>query len=159
MGHSPGTSSTERLLSLDQFRGYTVVGMLLVNYFGHFAVCPRVLRHTNDYNSYADTIMPHFLFAVGFAMRLSLGRRLLQSGNSAVYLRMVRRLLGLMLVSLLVYSVGQRAEHRRDLAVDFARCPRETLDTHRLDDRLSRCTRRSLPLVQFPLGQLAPQCD
>ncbi len=109
MDHSNTDSKSERLLSLDQFRGYTVVGMFLVNYFGHFAVCPRVLKHTHDYNSYADTIMPHFLFAVGFAMRLSLGRRLAQAGSSGVYLRMVRRLLGLMLVSLVVYGVGDRA--------------------------------------------------
>ena len=52
---------TERLASLDQFRGYTVVGMLLVNYFGGYAVCPQVLKHTHDYCSYADTIMPQFL--------------------------------------------------------------------------------------------------
>jgi predicted acyltransferase len=104
------TTSSERLLSLDQFRGYTVVGMLLVNYFGGYAVCPRVLRHTNDYISYADTIMPQFLFAVGFAMRLSLGRRLARSGSAGVYARMVRRLLGLVLVSLVIYGVGKRAE-------------------------------------------------
>ncbi|MES2793492.1 MAG: hypothetical protein V4719_28020, partial [Planctomycetota bacterium] len=53
----------ERLVSLDQFRGYTVAGMFLVNFFGSFDVCPRVLRHTHDYVSYADTIMPQFLFA------------------------------------------------------------------------------------------------
>lgn len=104
------TSPSQRLLSLDQFRGYTVVGMFLVNYFGGFAVCPRVLRHTHDYNSYADTIMPHFLFAVGFAMRLSLSRRLAQAGSTGVYGRMVRRLLGLILVSLVIYSVGNRVE-------------------------------------------------
>lgn len=105
------TSPSQRLLSLDQFRGYTVVGMFLVNYFGGFVVCPRVLRHTHDYNSYADTIMPHFLFAVGFAMRLSLGRRLAESGKTAVYGRMVRRLLGLVLISLVVYTVGKRADN------------------------------------------------
>ncbi|HBJ37195.1 MAG TPA: hypothetical protein DDZ51_21060 [Planctomycetaceae bacterium] len=101
-------SSSQRLLSLDQFRGYTVVGMLLVNFFGGFAVCPRLLRHTHDYNSYADTIMPHFLFAVGFAMRLSLGKRLAQTGSVGVYVRMVRRLLGLVLISLVVYGVDKR---------------------------------------------------
>lgn len=55
-----------RLLSLDQFRGYTILGMLLVNFLGDYRICPRWLRHTNDYCSYADTIMPQFLFAAGF---------------------------------------------------------------------------------------------
>ena len=101
--------STERLVSLDQFRGYTVVGMLLVNYFGGYTACAQVLKHTHDYCSYADTIMPQFLFAVGFALRLTFGRRMQTQGSSAAYARMIRRLLGLVLVSLVVYNVSPRA--------------------------------------------------
>lgn len=101
---------SERLTSLDQFRGYTVVGMMLVNYFGGYKACPQVLRHTHDYCSYADTIMPHFLFAVGFALRLTFGRRMQADGSAAAYGRMIRRLLGLVLVALVVYNVGPRAE-------------------------------------------------
>ena len=73
--HTTDTSS--RIISLDQFRGYTVAGMLLVNYLGpyKFTSAPRLLTHTHDYCSYADTIMPQFLFAVGFSFRLTFGRR------------------------------------------------------------------------------------
>jgi len=110
-----GTTKAERLASLDQFRGYTVVGMLLVNYFGGYAVCPQVLKHTHDYCSYADTIMPQFLFAVGFALRLTFGRRMQTQGSAAAYARMIRRLLGLVLVSLVVYTVGQRAPNWEQL--------------------------------------------
>lgn len=105
----------DRLTSLDQFRGYTVVGMLLVNYFGNYAVCPQVLKHTHDYCSYADTIMPQFLFAVGFSLRLSFGRRMQTHGSSAAYARMIRRLLGLVLVSLVVYNVVPRASNWEQL--------------------------------------------
>jgi len=98
------TSKPERLASLDQFRGYTVVGMLLVNYFGNYKVCPQVLKHTHDYCSYADTIMPQFLFAVGFALRLSFGRRLQKQRSVGAYSRMIRRLLRLVLISLVVSS-------------------------------------------------------
>ncbi len=101
--------TTERLASLDQFRGYTVVGMLLVNYFGGYAACAQVLKHSHDYCSYADTIMPQFLFAVGFALRLTFGRRMQTLGSSVAYARMIRRLLGLVLVSLVVYTVAPRA--------------------------------------------------
>ena len=101
--------ATERLASLDQFRGYTVVGMLLVNYFGDYAACAQVLKHSHDYCSYADTIMPQFLFAVGFALRLTFGRRMQTQRSSVAYARMIRRLLGLVLVSLVVYTVDQRA--------------------------------------------------
>ncbi len=111
----PATSAKVRLASLDQFRGYTVVGMLLVNYFGGYAVCPQVLRHTHDYCSYADTIMPHFLFAVGFALRLTFGRRVQVEGVGPATARMVRRLLGLVLVSLVIYHVGPRAANWQEL--------------------------------------------
>ena len=105
----PIADKTDRLASLDQFRGYTVLGMLLVNYFGHHSVCPTILKHSHDYCSFADTIMPQFLFAVGFAMRLSIGKRLQEQGRLVAYARMVRRLLGLALISLVVYKVGPRA--------------------------------------------------
>lgn len=58
---------------------------------------------------YADTIMPHFLFAVGFALRPTFGRRVETQGTAA-YGRIVRRLLGLILVSLVIYTVAPRAE-------------------------------------------------
>lgn len=106
----------ERLPSLDQFRGYTVVGMLLVNFVGSFAACPQVLKHSHDYLSYADTIMPQFLFAVGFAFRLTFGRRAELQSNSRAYARMVRRLLGLVLISLLIYQVGPRAASWQELS-------------------------------------------
>jgi predicted acyltransferase len=110
LSNPQGTKPTaERLVSLDQFRGYTVVGMLLVNYFGGYMACAQVLKHTHDYCSYADTIMPQFLFAVGFALRLTYGRRMQAQGSTAAYARMIRRLLGLVLVSLVVYNVSPRA--------------------------------------------------
>jgi predicted acyltransferase len=100
---------SERIASLDQFRGYTVAGMLLVNFVGGFAASPALLKHSNDYCSYADTIMPQFLFAVGFAFRLTFGRRMQRQGSAAAYGRMVRRLLGLVLISLVIYTVSAPA--------------------------------------------------
>lgn len=114
MSTIPGPFATrpaarERIISLDQFRGYTVAGMLLVNFLGSFAVCPQILEHSHDYCSYADTIMPQFLFAVGFAFRLTFGRRVQRDGTAAAYARMTRRLLGLVLVSLVIYTVSPPA--------------------------------------------------
>ncbi len=99
-------SNTKRLASLDQFRGYTVIGMMLVNFLGAYSVCPRILKHTNDYCSYADTIMPHFFFAVGFAMRLTYGRKYFPADGWYAASRMVRRIFGLLLVSFLVYHAS-----------------------------------------------------
>lgn len=101
---------SQRLNCLDQFRGYTVVGMLLVNFLGSFAATPEILKHRHNYCSYADTIMPHFLFAVGFAFRLTFERRVRKDGVSMAYRRMVRRLLGLALLSVVIYPASRPAE-------------------------------------------------
>jgi predicted acyltransferase len=100
----------QRIVSLDQFRGYTVLGMFLVNFVGGFYACHYLLKHHNTFLSYADTIMPQFLFAVGFAFRLTFARRAASQGVCSAYVRVVKRLLGLMLVALVVYTVGPRAE-------------------------------------------------
>src|SRR6266576_2088446 len=92
-----------RISSLDQFRGYTVAGMFLVNFIGGFECIPPVLKHHNDYCSYADTIMPQFLFAVGFAFRLTFGRRAAADGLTVAYRRGARRFLGLALVAIVLY--------------------------------------------------------
>lgn len=85
----------ERLHSLDQFRGYTVAGMFLVNFLGGFAAIHPLLKHHNTYCSYADTIMPQFFFAVGFALRLAHPRPW----------KIVKRALGLILVGAVVYHL------------------------------------------------------
>lgn len=97
---------TGRITSMDQFRGYSVAGMFLVNFLGGMAVTPSVLRHNNTYFSYADSIMPGFLFACGFSYRLSLLRRVSQHGRSSAYRHVVNRSLGLILVSLVLYGCG-----------------------------------------------------
>jgi hypothetical protein len=92
-------AKTSRIVSLDQYRGYTVVGMMVVNYLGGFAVSHPVLEHHNTYFSYADTIMPGFHFAVGFALRLVLLKRIATVGPKRAYLSIVWRGLGLILLS------------------------------------------------------------
>src|ERR1700722_1935892 len=100
-----------RIESLDQFRGYTVAGMFLVNYLSGFWAAPFVFHHHNTYCSYADTIMPGFFFAVGFSMRLSFGRRVMQQGLGKAYFHMVKRLLGLALVAIFItYQGGPHLE-------------------------------------------------
>ena len=77
-------SASPRIVSLDQFRGYTVLGMFLVNFVGSFEainVALPLLKHHHTYCSYADTIMPQFLFAVGFAYRMTFLHRWQRPGR------------------------------------------------------------------------------
>lgn len=98
-------STDARLTSLDQFRGYTVLGMFLVNFAGSFAAVPAVLKHHNIYCSYADTIMPQFFLAVGFAFRLTMMRRIAAGDASLAYLRAAKRNLALILLGFVIYHL------------------------------------------------------
>ncbi len=100
-----------RIASLDQYRGYTVAGMFLVNFVGSFAATPIIFTHQNTFCSYADTIMPQFFFAVGFAFRLTFGRRAQSEGLARAYGHVIRRLLGLALVAIVVYGAPKAANN------------------------------------------------
>lgn len=105
-----------RIESMDQFRGYTMAGMFLVNFVGTFAVTHPLLKHHNTYHSYADTIMPHFFFAVGFSLRLALLRNIAAKGSGAAYRKALIRCLLLVLVGLVVYHLDGRFKTFQDLA-------------------------------------------
>jgi predicted acyltransferase len=98
-----------RVASLDLFRGYAVLGMVIVNFVGNFKCTPRLLKHTNDYCSFADTVMPHFLFAVGFALQIVWNREAKKVNSNASLAatsfgyRIAIRCLRLMILSFLVY--------------------------------------------------------
>jgi predicted acyltransferase len=92
-----------RLASLDQFRGYTIVGMCLANFLAPFAAIHSVLKHNDTYFSYADTIMPGFLFVVGFAFRLTWLKRRRNTACLATAATYVRRSGKLLLMSLFIY--------------------------------------------------------
>jgi predicted acyltransferase len=100
----------ERIVSLDQFRGYTVAGMLLVNFLSGYQAVPAVLGHHNTYCSYADTIMPQFFFAVGFAYRLTFLRRLAAEGAMLAVWSILRRNAGLFLLGFVLYHLDGGAK-------------------------------------------------
>jgi predicted acyltransferase len=95
-----------RIVSMDQFRGYTVAGMFVVNFVGGLMAFPEVLKHHNGhpYFSYADTIMPSFMFAAGFSYRLSALKRFAKTGAGSAYIHFIIRSLALVLVSLVMYA-------------------------------------------------------
>lgn len=110
----------QRIVSLDQFRGYTVAGMLFVNFVGGFAVIPEVFKHHGTYFSYADSIMAQFFFAVGYAYRLTFLRGLEREGAGPAYRHAVNRNLGLILAGALFYHLDGSAdtfEHLKQLGV------------------------------------------
>ena len=62
---------TARIQSLDQFRGFTVLAMFVVNFVHGMDHVPRLFHHAENWFSLADWIMPAFLFVVGMSFRLT----------------------------------------------------------------------------------------
>ncbi|MFO1023308.1 MAG: heparan-alpha-glucosaminide N-acetyltransferase domain-containing protein [Planctomycetales bacterium] len=93
---------TPRIASMDQFRGYTVVGMFLVNFFGWYALTHQVFRHNSTHFSYADSIMPSFILCAGFSFRLTALKRFPELGTARAAWSYIQRSLTLILISLLL---------------------------------------------------------
>ncbi|MBM4074024.1 MAG: DUF1624 domain-containing protein [Planctomycetes bacterium] len=102
----PASDVSGRLASLDQFRGYTVAGMVLVNFIGSYAAIHTVFKHNDNYFSFADSIMPSFHFAVGCSYLLTFRRGCARDGLGRTYLRFVKRGFALVLVAILFFGAG-----------------------------------------------------
>jgi predicted acyltransferase len=94
-----------RLLSLDVFRGITIAGMVLVNNPGTWSAIYPPLAHAEWHGiTPTDFIFPFFLFIVGVAIPLALGKRVEEGVTRDVYFKILRRtaiifLLGLFLAA------------------------------------------------------------
>ena len=68
--------TSQRLLSLDVFRGITIAGMILVNNPGSWSTVYSPLLHADWHGcTPTDWVFPFFLFIVGVSITLSLNKR------------------------------------------------------------------------------------
>ena len=92
---------SDRLISLDVFRGLTIAGMILVNNPGTWSKVYKPLLHA-PWNGWTPTdfIFPFFLFIVGVAMSFSLTKRIERGDSkSELYGKIVRR-------TLIIFGIG-----------------------------------------------------
>jgi predicted acyltransferase len=81
-----------RLVSLDVFRGATIVGMILVNNPGSWEHVYPPLRHANWHGwTPTDLIFPFFLFIVGVAIPLAYTKRLARGISRTVLVQKALR--------------------------------------------------------------------
>lgn len=96
---------SDRLISLDVFRGITIAGMILVNNPGSWSKVYKPLLHAPWHGwTPTDFIFPFFLFIVGVAMSLSLTKRI-ERGDSKIqlYSKIMRRTLIIIAVGLFLH--------------------------------------------------------
>lgn len=95
---------SERLLSLDVFRGITIMGMILVNNPGTWSAIYPPLAHAKWHGcTPTDLIFPFFLFIVGVAISYSLSKRKAQGGNmKSLYLNIFRRTIILFVLGIIL---------------------------------------------------------
>src|SRR5271163_4719952 len=89
-GSASPTYKSERLVSLDVYRGLTIAGMILVTDPGTYSAIYWPLRHA-EWNEWTptDMIFPSFLFISGVAMTFSFASRTARgetSGKIATHL-------------------------------------------------------------------------
>ncbi len=81
-----------RLVSLDVFRGMTIAGMVLVNNPGTWGAIYAPLEHAPWHGiTPTDFIFPFFLFIVGVAIPLALGKRIEEGITRDVYFKIISR--------------------------------------------------------------------
>jgi predicted acyltransferase len=92
-----------RLISLDVFRGLTMVAMTIVNNPGSWSYVYPPLRHA-EWNGWTitDLVFPFFIFIVGAAIPYSLGKYLDTQVQKAVYLRIFKRAAVLFVLGLIL---------------------------------------------------------
>ena len=91
---------TDRLISLDVFRGMTIAGMVLVNNPGTWSSIYDPLKHAEWRGlTPTDWIFPFFLFIVGVAVPIALSKRMAEGVTDKVYWKIISR-------SLIIFALG-----------------------------------------------------
>lgn len=89
-----------RLVSLDVFRGLTMMSMVMVNNPGNGEHVYQQLEHASwNGFTFTDLIFPSFLFIVGVSMAFSFSRRLQQGDRHQLFIQVVRR-------SIIIFGLG-----------------------------------------------------
>ncbi|HWQ46026.1 MAG TPA: heparan-alpha-glucosaminide N-acetyltransferase domain-containing protein [Longilinea sp.] len=85
-----------RFSSIDAFRGFAIMTMVLANYLAGVEWIPAWLKHAPDVGlTVIDLVAPFFIFAIGLTYGISTRRRQQRDGSKAMTGHFVRRWLAL----------------------------------------------------------------
>jgi predicted acyltransferase len=87
---------SERILSIDQFRGLAIILMVAANFLAGVTAIPAWFKHAPDIGlTVIDLIAPFFIFAIGLTYRPSFERRLQRDGAGKTYTHFAVRFLAI----------------------------------------------------------------
>lgn len=109
--------SSQRILSIDAFRGITILVMIFVNELAGVRDIPAWMKHMPadaDAMSFVDVVFPAFLFIVGMSIPFAINNRV-QKGDSFLQLQLhiLFRTLGLLILG--VFLVNTEAGYNEAL--------------------------------------------
>ena len=101
----------QRIVSIDAFRGLTILVMVFVNQLGGVSGVPQWARHMKadaDAMSFVDVVFPAFLFIVGMSIPFALAQRQARGDDGATLQRHVlARTLGLVVLGLFMVNAEE----------------------------------------------------
>ena len=87
-------SEKRRYLSIDVFKGLSVILMVFANTLAFYDNVPAWSKHADPYGlTYVDLVAPFFIFMLALNFEISFNRRLNSTGRKNTYLRFIRRYL------------------------------------------------------------------
>ena len=90
----PPPNQIGRILSIDVFKGLTILLMVFVNTFQPYDDVPAWSKHAGEYGlTYIDLVAPFFVFMLALNMKISYKRRVEKFGKKRAALRFIRRFL------------------------------------------------------------------
>jgi predicted acyltransferase len=100
------SNQPDRLISLDVFRGMTIAAMVLVNNPGTWSAIYGPLKHAEWHGiTPTDYVFPFFLFIVGVAIPISLGRRISAGVTGDVYRKIIARAVKIFVLGLVISMI------------------------------------------------------
>jgi len=116
--HIP-TSGDGRIKAIDQFRGFVIICMVIINFSSGVDSFPARLKHAPDVGlNFADLGAPMFILAIGLTFGLSFHRRTKRDGVSATYGHFIRRYLAFLGMGAIV-SAGETSLGLNTREVDW----------------------------------------
>jgi predicted acyltransferase len=108
-----------RIISIDQYRGFAILTMALANYMVGVKIIPAWLKHAPDVGlTVIDLIAPFFIFAIALTYGISFHRRVEREGPFKTYSQFITRYLAIIGLGAII-SAGETATGQNPAGIDW----------------------------------------